>query len=621
MKLDFIPMDKLSVSKANMRYARKAPDVSDILPTIRARGVLVPLMVRPQPCSECAEGNAPGLFEIVAGSRRYHAARIIAEETGQAEPLPCAILDAGDDAAAIEASLIENLARLDPDEVTQWETFTRLVRQGRRPEDIAVTFGLPDLAVRRVLALGNLLPRIRQLYAREAIDAATVRHLTLASKSQQRDWLALADDPEAYLPTGHQLKAWLFGGQSIPVRHALFDVEASGLAIVSDLFGEERWFADADGFWAAQQAAVEARRAAYLDAGWADVVIMPTSEPFHSWDHEKTAKRKGGRVYIDIRSSGEVVFHEGYVSRKEARRAAASQEGGAVPPKPARPELSGPMQVYLDLHRHAATRAALLGAPSVALRLLVAHAMAGSPYWSVRAEPQSARHEATSESVETSRGDTVFDERRRAVLALLGCSPDEPTLIGSSIEAAGGDPVVALFWRLLDLPDTAVMDVIAVVMGESLASGSPAVEAVGMTLSLDMADWWQADPAFIELVRDREVLTALVADVAGETVAAANAREKGKTLKRIVTDHLDGVDGRPKVERWVPRWMAFPPAAYTERGGVGTVNAHALAEAARLPVAPPKPPAAPAALAGPEPDRAGDPVCGLAHAEPVQLAA
>lgn len=40
MKLEFIPLDKLCVSKANMRYAKKAPDVSDILPTVRARGII-----------------------------------------------------------------------------------------------------------------------------------------------------------------------------------------------------------------------------------------------------------------------------------------------------------------------------------------------------------------------------------------------------------------------------------------------------------------------------------------------------------------------------------------------------------------------------------------------------
>ena len=605
MKLDFIPLDKLFVDKANMRYARKAPDVSDILPTVRRRGVIQTLLVKP--------ANDAGLFGIVAGCRRFHAALQVAEErraTGEIDPdalaLPCGILDDGDDAAAIEASMIENLARLDPDEVTQWETFTRLVKEGRTIDDIALTFGLPELTVRRVLALGNLLPRIRQMYAREEIDRVTVRHLTLASKSQQRAWLALADDADSYLPTGHQLKAWLFGGQSIAVRHALFDVAASGLAVIADLFGEDSYFADADAFWRAQDEAVAARRAAYLEAGWADAVIVPPSEHFHGWEYEKAAKRKGGRVYIDVRTSGEVVFHEGYLSRREARRAAASDGDAAVQPKPPRPEVSGPMQVYIDLHRHARMP-----------EQRGAHAIAGSHLWSVRAEPQSARNDETCESVETAHGETLFDERRRAVLGALGFSPDEPTVVEGRVEGAEGDALAALFWRLLDLPDAALMDVIAMVMGESLAAGSPAVEAVGLHIGLDMADWWQADAAFFELVRDREVLTALVAEVGGEAVAAANAREKGKTLKRIVADHLEGAGGRTKVERWVPRWMAFPPAAYTARGGVGTVRAHALAEAARLPVVPPEPPAGSVALARSNPDPAPAPQA----AEPVPLAA
>ena len=125
-----------------------------------------------------------------------------------------------------------------------------------------------------VLWIGNLLPRIRSLYRAEAIDRTTVRHLTLASKSQQKAWLALFDDPDTYAPTGHQLKAWLFGGQSIPVRFALFDLDRFDGAIVADLFGEDRYFADADAFWTAQNAAIEARRATYLEQGWSDVVIM-----------------------------------------------------------------------------------------------------------------------------------------------------------------------------------------------------------------------------------------------------------------------------------------------------------------------------------------------------------
>ena len=251
-------------------------------------------------------------------------------------------MEAGDDAAALEASLIENIARLDPDEVTQWETFTRLVKEGREVDDIAVTFGLPDPTIRRVLALGSLLPRIRNLYRDEKIDRTTVRHLTLASKSQQKAWLALHDDPENYTPTGHQLKAWLFGGQSIAARHALFNLDS-------------------------------------------------------------------------------------YLTRKEARRVATGEapEG----PKPRRPELTSTLQTYVDLHRHAAVHAALLTRPEVALRLMVAHAIVGSDLWRVSPEPQTTRGDEVRESIETARGETVFDERRRAVLDMLGFGSEEATVI------------------------------------------------------------------------------------------------------------------------------------------------------------------------------------------------
>jgi len=153
-----------------------------------------------------------------------------------------------------------------------------------------------------------------------------------------------------------------------------------------------------------------------------------------------------------------------------------------------------------------------------------------------------------------------------------------------------------------------------VVIGETLASGSAAVEAVGGEIGVDMARYWQADDAFFELVRDRQVLTAIVAEVAGEAVAAANAKEKGKTLKRIVADHLSGNNGRAKVANWVPRWMAFPPSAYTERGGVGTVKAHAKVEAARRTEDEPDPTAPAAVLALPAP--AAEP-----ESQPVPLAA
>ena len=577
MKLEFLTLDKLHRSRSNMRFTRKAPDVADILPSIRARGVLVPIVVRPEPD---ADGNAA--FGVIAGDRRYAAACIVADEVraagGEPEPMPCAIVEEGDDAAALEASMIENMARLDPDEVTRWESFTALVKQGRSVEDIATTFGLPDLAVRRTLALGNLLPRVRTLYRAGEIDATTVRHLTMASKSQQKAWLALVDDPDVYVPSGHQLKAWLFGGQSIPTRHALFDIEHSGLAIVSDLFGEQGYFADADAFWAAQNAEITAQRDAYLEAGWADVVIVPTRGHFSAWEMERTPKRKGGRVYIEVRTTGEVCFHEGFVTSKEAKRqerGQASTDGDT----PARPEITSAMRTYVDLHRHAAVRVELTGRPEVALRMMVAHAIAGSPLWRVEADPRHAPSDPIAESTESAIAEAAFDGYRRAAQARLGYPADETSLIGRHGHDMG---VPDIFARLRALPDTAVMEIVAIVVGETLASGSAAVDAVGAALGTDMARWWEADDAFFDLVRNREVLGAIVGEVAGDLVAKANVKEKAKTLKSIIRAYLTGEGGRAKVEHWVPRWMTFPPSGYTTRGGTEAVVADGKVEAAAI---------------------------------------
>ena len=238
MQLQHIELDQLSISKMNMRYGKKRPDINAILPSVKKRGVLLALLVRPN--------GKVGKYEIVAGSRRYYAAMEAAKEQGNPKPLPCAVMEEGDDAAALEASLMENFVREDPDEVTKWETFKKLIAKGRTVEDIAATFDLAESVVKRILALGNLLPQIRAAYRAEEIDAATVRHLTLATKDQQKAWLALYKDEEAYAPLGHALKSWLFGGETIPTSIALFDVADYEGAIVKDLFEDTGYFADAD---------------------------------------------------------------------------------------------------------------------------------------------------------------------------------------------------------------------------------------------------------------------------------------------------------------------------------------------------------------------------------------
>ena len=67
MKLDFIARDRLFIDKTNMRHGRKTPDVADLLPTVRKRGIIQPLIVKP--------ANDAGGHGIVAGCRRWTAIR------------------------------------------------------------------------------------------------------------------------------------------------------------------------------------------------------------------------------------------------------------------------------------------------------------------------------------------------------------------------------------------------------------------------------------------------------------------------------------------------------------------------------------------------------------------
>lgn len=568
MELGHVEFGKLNISAANMRHSKKAPDVSDILPSVRARGILVPLLVR--------QNGSPDTFEIVAGSRRYRCAEIIFNECGEVEPLPCAFLKPGDDAAALEASLIENIARLDPDEVTQWETFARLVKEGRTPVEIAATFGITDRMVGQRLALGNLLPKIRQAYRNEEIDAESIRHLTLASKTQQKAWLALFDDPEQHAPRGSQLKQWLFGGQSISTSVALFPLDQYQGQIVSDLFGEDAYFADTDAFWVLQSEAIAARRDVYLEAGWRDVTVMERGARFISWEHEKTTKKKGGKVFISISARGEVEMHEGWLSTKEAKHARQAAQNGAGVELPStraeRPEVTSVLQNYINLHRLTAVRLELLNHPGIALRLIVAHAITGSKLWTVELEKRDARGKEIADSIARNGATARFDAKRREVLPLLDMPEDEPAIAGGN----GDDYAMAcVFARLLALPDEDVHRVLAVVMAETLAAGSAAVEAVGVHLHVDMRTAWQPDDVFFELLRDRQVVNAMVAELAGQQSADANIAEKIKAQKSIIKACLTGENGRTKVEDWLPRWMTFPVGTYTDRGGFATAESWA----------------------------------------------
>jgi ParB family transcriptional regulator, chromosome partitioning protein len=95
-RLREIPLDQIRPNPQQPRKRFDESSLASLAESIRERGVLQPIIVRP-----VEQG-----FEVVAGERRWHAAQLAGEAT-----IPALIDDAVDDAGSLELALIENVVR------------------------------------------------------------------------------------------------------------------------------------------------------------------------------------------------------------------------------------------------------------------------------------------------------------------------------------------------------------------------------------------------------------------------------------------------------------------------------------------------------------------------------
>ena len=129
-----IPLVDLSVSKLNVRrYGGK--DIATLARSIETRGLLYPLLVRALD-SEPAKGRtkAPAHYEVVAGKRRLAALKRLARDAA-----PCIVIDASENADAIEISLAENTERVAMCPLDEYQAFAALLKEGRSEDEIAHT--------------------------------------------------------------------------------------------------------------------------------------------------------------------------------------------------------------------------------------------------------------------------------------------------------------------------------------------------------------------------------------------------------------------------------------------------------------------------------------------------
>lgn len=144
-------------------------DLDELVASIRDKGVLEPILVRPVPADErraAEEGSAS--FRIISGERRYRAA----QEAGLFE-VPAIEMDVSAQ-EALEIALIENLQRKDLTPFEEAKGYQTLAeRHGYTHEEIAEAVGKSRVVVTESLALLQMPARVR-----DAVEA-----LGITSKS------------------------------------------------------------------------------------------------------------------------------------------------------------------------------------------------------------------------------------------------------------------------------------------------------------------------------------------------------------------------------------------------------------------------------------------------------
>ena len=557
-----LPLDRLVISPLNVRkHSNK--NVATLAHAIATKGLLQSLVVRP---------SADGRFEVMAGQRRLRALQKLTKARSETafpiDPVACLVVSGADDADAIAMSLTENVERVPMDELDEYQAFNTMLKAGSNEEEIADNFGVDVATVRKRLAIARLVPAIHRAYRDERINAAELQTLTLATRKQQAEYLALLEDPQRNAPPHHRLKAWILGGQEICTDAALFPLEDYAGEIKRDLFGEQSYFADAELFWQNQKFAVEALRTRMADAGWADVRVIGPHERFEHWQYLPVLKTKGGHYIIEVFADGRVEQHKGMLPRTQALRAthvsadcqpSETIEDAHALVRATRPELSGPLANYVDIVRLAAVRAALLTKPQIALRLLLAQLIAGAQHLTIKPEPMILVGSAVADAHTDLPTIAAFGRARAEALDLLGGDTSDGSLIQNGDCLNGDTP--RIFAKLLDLDTTQINSILALVVAETLAIGTSLVDLAGATLDVSVADAWSPDDTFFALIRDRAVTGAILTEVAPGRPAPSPSTTAKETKLRI----RDGLKGKPVDAPWIPRWMTFPATAYTDR--------------------------------------------------------
>lgn len=175
--ITYVPMDKLTRNPDQPRRYFDSALLQELSDSIRDKGVLQPVLVRPLPNSvqgDFKEGKTPA-YQIIAGERRWQAALKAGLNT-----IPVFIRDITDQ-EALEIGVVENVHRADLNPMEEALAYKALHTQfGRTQEDVAKAVGKSRPYIANMLRLLNLPDSVQTYLAEGKISTGHARAIIAA---------------------------------------------------------------------------------------------------------------------------------------------------------------------------------------------------------------------------------------------------------------------------------------------------------------------------------------------------------------------------------------------------------------------------------------------------------
>ena len=168
-----LPLDVIQPGRYQPRSAMDPDKLAELSESIRAQGLVQPVVVRPL--------AKPGHYELIAGERRWRATRMAGKDT-----IP-AIIREVEDEATLALALIENIQRENLNPLEEALALKRLIEEFELTHaQAADSVGRSRAAVSNLLRLLELDPAVRELVDQRQIDMGHARALLALDRPRQR---------------------------------------------------------------------------------------------------------------------------------------------------------------------------------------------------------------------------------------------------------------------------------------------------------------------------------------------------------------------------------------------------------------------------------------------------